>query len=284
MKQQANDTPHRFEVHRWSDPQLPFILHTDMTPPPEEQNLANWHDSPEFLYVTEGRGTLFCGGARYEMAAGRLLVIGSGEMHRMQSEEDLQYHCLIVGSAFCKENGFDPARLRYQRCVEDTDLTQAFLDAVDALRCDSDTPFRVTAIRCAVLSFLLLLNRRASLPQADMTAVPAPDPVRDGLQYINSHYQQALTVDAIAAHARMSKYHFLRRFKETTGYTVGTYIRLLRCRRATELLRTTSDRIADVARACGFESPSYFAKTFTAIIGMRPADYRSAATPPKANE
>ena len=60
-----------------------------------------------------------------------------------------------------------------------------------------------------------------------------------------------------------------------TGGAVIAYVQQLRCRRASELLLNTDERIATVARLCGFDSPSYFTKTFARLIGMRPAEYRA---------
>ena len=58
----------RFEVHNWTDPKLPFIFHTDRRKAENEAlSVGNWHDSLEILCVTEGSGTLYCDGCRYDM-------------------------------------------------------------------------------------------------------------------------------------------------------------------------------------------------------------------------
>ncbi|HJA92192.1 MAG TPA: AraC family transcriptional regulator, partial [Candidatus Eisenbergiella merdipullorum] len=50
--------------------------------------------------------------------------------------------------------------------------------------------------------------------------------------YIDEHIQETISLDELAGQAHMSKYYFLRRFKELTGTTVHAYLnnkRLIRC-------------------------------------------------------
>lgn len=263
----------QFEVHRFADPLLPFILHVDVHLTAGDPNLGNFHDGLEILFVTDGRGTLFTSGERFDMTAGTVLTVASGEVHRFETATEVRYHCLIVGSDFCRENGFDPTAQRYAPAVGDAQLTDLLNAAIAAFGEPQNAPYRTAAIRCAVLSVLVYLNRHYATPHR--RAAYGTDPVRIGLDYIHCHYTEPISLQDITTHARISKYHFLRRFKESTGFTVVSYLHQLRCRRAAELLLNTDDRIAAVARACGFENPSYFTKTFTRVMGVRPAEYRT---------
>ena len=264
---------HQFEVHHWEDPLLPFIMHIGTHLSQDDPDLSNFHDGLELLYVTEGCGTLFTGGTAHDMTPGTLLTVAAGEVHRFETACGVSYHCLIVGSDFCKENGFDPAAIRYVPSVRDAEIDERLTAVLQAFSEPVGAPHRVIAIRCAVLHLLLCLNRRFSLPCP--ASAGGTDAVRVGLDYIHCHFTEAITLEDITTHARVSKYHFLRRFKQSTGCTVIAYVQQLRCRRASELLLNTDERIATVARLCGFDSPSYFTKTFARLIGMRPAEYRA---------
>jgi len=264
----------QFEVHRFADPLLPFILHVGIRLTADDPDFSNFHDGLEILYVTGGQGTLLTDGKRLDMTVGTVLTVSAGEVHRFETATEVQYHCLIVGSDFCRENGFDPGAQHYAPAVGDTQLTDLLNAAIAAFGEPQNAPYRTAAIRCAVLAVLAHLHRRYAAPHRHASAY-GTDPVRIGLDYLHCHYTEPVTLTDIITHARISKYHFLRRFKERTGFTVVSYLHQLRCRRAAELLLNTDDRIAAVARACGFENPSYFTKTFTRIMGMRPAEYRA---------
>ena len=53
------------------------------------------------------------------------------------------------------------------------------------------------------------------------------------------------------------------------------YLKQFRVQRAAELLETTEERVADIGAACGFQEMSYFARTFRALKGRTPSQYRA---------
>ena len=73
-----------------------------------------------------------------------------------------------------------------------------------------------------------------------------------GLTFMHSHYREPIDLDAIAAAARMSRFHFLRTFKAVRGVTPSVYLNAKRTRVAARLLATTSMSVTAVADAVGF--------------------------------
>lgn len=74
----------------------------------------------------------------------------------------------------------------------------------------------------------------------------------------------------------MSKPHFSRVFKRTTGMSPVQFLLGIRIDRAKELLDFTDQSITDIAEACGFQDQNYFARTFKKITGLTPTQYRHA--------
>ena len=73
--------------------------------------------------------------------------------------------------------------------------------------------------------------------QSALSADMASDRVVDGvLSYINEHYSEALTLDALAERFFISKYHLLRKFEAQVGTTVHRYILQKRLLNAKQLL------------------------------------------------
>lgn len=81
----------------------------------------------------------------------------------------------------------------------------------------------------------------------------------------------------LAAEARLSPYHFLRCFEETTGTTPHQYLLRLRLRRAAMRVKEETTKIVDVAFDCGFGDVSNFNRAFRAEFGMSPREYRRSA-------
>jgi len=83
-----------------------------------------------------------------------------------------------------------------------------------------------------------------------------------------------ITVAECAHFCNMSKAHFTRVFKQTTGLPPVQFILGIRIDRAKELLDFTDMSIAEIAEASGFRDQNYFARIFKKITGMSPSQYR----------
>ena len=100
--------------------------------------------------------------------------------------------------------------------------------------------------------------------------------MHDVQEHIDAHLDQALELDALAAVAHFSAFHFHRLFSAYMGETLGEYLR----RRRLELgaLRLVSQPelpVLNVALSVGFGSPEAFARAFKARFGKTPSAWRS---------
>lgn len=263
-----------FEVHTWRDARLPFIYHPDHFLRRLYGN-SNWHDSLEILYVTSGEGEALCDCEKLPMRAGDIIVINSGAVHRMTSDSGVSYHCFIVCSQFCLDNGFDVTRTHFATHIRDDALVARIQRAIAEFTADDDAPYHVTGTRAAVLDMLTHLTREYAIPLDERIKMPG-ETIRAALDYLNRHFTEPITIDALCAEIGVSKFHFLRNFKRNTGYTVISYLHYLRCRRAARLLVGTDVRIGEIAVACGFENLSYFSKIFEKYMGTQPSRFRAS--------
>lgn len=85
--------------------------------------------------------------------------------------------------------------------------------------------------------------------------------------------EQDLSVDKVAGLLRMGRTLFYRKVRGVTGYTPNDYIRVLRMKKAAELLAKGDNNVSEVAYAVGFDNPYYFSKCFKAQYGMPPSQY-----------
>jgi len=104
----------------------------------------------------------------------------------------------------------------------------------------------------------------------------------DSIEYIESHLDDELVIDEVAAAACMSKFHFQRMFNMLTGYTVSEYIRNRRITVAAQELVNGGGKVIDVAVKYGYESPEAFTKAFRRIHGIRPSDAKKNSQSLKA--
>ena len=88
------------------------------------------------------------------------------------------------------------------------------------------------------------------------------------------HYAQALDLDALAAAAHVSRYHFARSFAATYGETPMRYLTRRRIERAQDLLRSANLTVTEICMLVGFASLGSFSSRFRELVGEAPTEYR----------
>jgi AraC family transcriptional regulator len=94
--------------------------------------------------------------------------------------------------------------------------------------------------------------------------------------YIDARLGSDLSLAELSAHVALSKYHFLRTFKYTSGMTPHQYILGRRLRTAATALRATKKPVARIALDHGFGDLSTFNHYFRRVMGVTPTAYRSS--------
>ncbi|MEU8972196.1 GlxA family transcriptional regulator [Streptomyces monashensis] len=107
-------------------------------------------------------------------------------------------------------------------------------------------------------------------------------PLREVQRWITEHPAGDLTVDSLAARARLSPRHFARAFREETGTSPGRYVDRVRLEHARRLLEDTADGIEEIARAGGYGTPEAMRRAFLRALGTPPAEYRRRFHPAPA--
>ncbi len=93
-------------------------------------------------------------------------------------------------------------------------------------------------------------------------------------EYIIKHLADEMTLGEIAWHVGKGEEHLARVFKRETGRTVFDYVREVRINHARTLILNPSLTMSEIATQCGFNSLSFFSRTFRQITGMSPTGYR----------
>ena len=85
--------------------------------------------------------------------------------------------------------------------------------------------------------------------------------------------KENFNVDELADELCMSRTSLHRKLKSISGETPGDFIRMIRLKRAAELLVNGEFRISEICLLVGFHSSSYFTKSFYKQYGVLPKDY-----------
>jgi AraC family transcriptional regulator len=98
------------------------------------------------------------------------------------------------------------------------------------------------------------------------------------LDHIHDHLDEPLDIDRLAEIACLSPYHWHRIYQAMHGETVAATVRRLRLHRAAGYLANGSMPLAQIAERSGYSSLQSFSRTFRAMFGMPPAQYRKRGT------
>ncbi|MCU6707740.1 AraC family transcriptional regulator [Paenibacillus sp. J5C_2022] len=98
--------------------------------------------------------------------------------------------------------------------------------------------------------------------------------IHKALQYIESHLEEELRLEQIAAAAGFSMYHFHRLFQEQIGMTTADYIRCRRLALGAAMLMHTNEEVLHIALQCRFQSQEAFTRAFKKLYHLPPGRYR----------
>jgi AraC family transcriptional regulator len=98
--------------------------------------------------------------------------------------------------------------------------------------------------------------------------------LQQALDYIQTHLEQELFLEQIAAVINISPTYFASLFKQATGIPPHQYVIQQRVKRAEAMLLKTDLAIADIALQVGFSSQSHLTQQFKRLTGMTPKQVR----------
>jgi len=107
------------------------------------------------------------------------------------------------------------------------------------------------------------------VPKTQYGGLPREKLVR-AVEYIQAQLDADLTVSGIAQAVGMSRNHFTKLFKESTGQSPYQYVVEARVRKAKELLTTGKFTISEVAHHVGFADQSHLTRHFKRVFGLPP--------------
>jgi two-component system, response regulator YesN len=95
-------------------------------------------------------------------------------------------------------------------------------------------------------------------------------------EYLQSHYQEDITLQQIADRFYLSREYISRKFKQNYDSTLTDYLTAIRMEKAMKLLENSFLKIYEIAYCVGYQNEKYFSKVFKKHVGITPNDYRQS--------
>lgn len=252
----------------------------------------HWHDEIEMIVIEKGSATVQIASEKYEVTEGNGCFINAGVLHAVEEtskihmeERCIVFHPRLVGG------GMDS--VFWQKYVlpvtSDRSLPGMFLQAdipwqkeMIAHICTAwqacvreEENYEITARNALshCLGLIVKMQSGKSRMRSEKS-LRQNERMKKMLQFIQQHFDEALTIRQIAASALVSESECMRCFRGTIGITPITYLKNYRLQYASGLLKSTDLPVAEIGGQCGFQEMSYFSRAFREIYGCTPSRYR----------
>jgi AraC-like DNA-binding protein len=250
---------------------------------PEDRPFEERHSGVSISAVVAGTFTYASDAGRALLHPGALLLGNHGACYRCGHDHGRGDCCVslqlspdwfgeVAASAAGSSRFRFPAAMlpASRRTLPHTVLLESRTGARDPL----DTEERLVGFVAAALR---ALSGAAPSPQR----VSAQDirRVSRAIRYIEAHSAGPVDLDRLASVAATSKFHFLRIFRRTVGFTPYQFLLTVRLRRAALGLLSSRDRVSAIAYEAGFGDLSTFNAAFRGRFGAPPQAFRRQGGP-----
>lgn len=251
---------------------VPFNVHYNCS---SHNEISNWHSNIEVIVVIRGCGNMQYGVDTIEVCAGDVIVFNTNVLHRVHKSDDILYHCVIVDDDFCEGNGIHTSKLIFDKIFRDANTESLCVKAAES--CEKykadKSPLSAAKARMSVLALLIDLSEnhlKSYERNASSEKNTSEKYVKLIIAYLTENHTETVTLDSLAEMCGINKCHLAREFKRYTGQTVLTYTNLLRCKHAEQCI-SAGMTVTEAAFECGFESISYFSRTYKKLFGKSPS-------------
>lgn len=258
---------------------------------------AHRHDYLEISYVIEGEGSETINGVEHPMKPGTLSFIQPYQIHELYTSPGCTlslYNIRFSHGLFAELESkaelqkllvhTDPSLSSYH-CFEgepETAMRRSFDALYDEYR--GGESWKRLKIKVMLIDILIVFDRHRKRATAEHAktedAAASKSLYLDIIRFIQHHFKDDLTLNAVAGHFRISPAYLSALFRKKAGRTFLQHVNDVRLRHACGLLSSTDMKISDIAMEAGYGSYNTFSRIFREQKGTTPNDYRKLSGEP----
>lgn len=287
------------EIIHYDKPGIPLYVRTSrLSAYPDMRALCHWHEDLEFLHILKGCMYYDVNGKKILLQERDTILINARQLHYGFScrRQECKFVVFLLHPSLL--SGCRPLCQEYLFPItENPSLEYLYLPAAQEDQTQTGSAAQLLT-RIAVLkeqgapgyelevlgTACLLLSHVYRQAKDLLCESPEPDGSDLAVQkamvsYIHQHYQEKITLDAIAAAGNVCKSKCCSIFKHYLQQTPIDFMNAYRLEVSRHLLRHTDANITQIAVSCGFNHLSYFSKLFLRRYGCTPSEYRLTQNP-----
>lgn len=232
----------------------------------------HYHETYSIAVLTDGAKDFRTNRLRCTLDGTNIVTMNPGEIHSGDSLTESGWKQIVVlfdghsGRRFAEENSLRSKELIFGNIIKND---MAFRTGVLNLcrRIDgADTELEKEDHYESLMALLFSCEKMLGSKTAYINRAG----IRRAVALMNDEPDTKHTLDSLSAAAGMSKFHFLRSFKEATGLTPHAYLNIMRVEKAKGLLLNSFFNITDIAQICGFADQAHLTRAYKKIYGTTP--------------
>ena len=232
------------------------------------------HDDNLLIYCEDGKGAIETPDWRGEVKAGEIVLLPQNTPHQYAADPDTPWSIY-----WCHFSGHQSQEYLYHMTYEREQPVQfighspELIAQFQALLAEASTAYNDTAMVYAANMMKQLLTFIAKLLHDTQRDKQQFNP--HGIQaFMLKNLDKTLSLDALAAEAKLSKFHFSKKYKHSTGHAPIQHFIAMKMEYARYLLDTSDMNIQDIAYRVGYDDSLHFSRIFKKTNGRSPRDYR----------
>lgn len=246
------------------------------------------HASWEIMYVQSGKCSILIDGKEYVVQEGEFIFLTADILHQLTIEKGSPARVINLGFLpFCLNDSVVPP----QNSIDITHYFTDFQDYSDLVASSPLFAYDSQKMGMTLTELISELERKdgnnyviqvmfhrvlIELSRSLHSRKASSDfpYVKEAMRYIQGHFDHKITIQEIAENVGISAGYLQALFKKENNTNLISYINHLRITKACYLLSQTQMDHTEVALSTGFSSRQHFGRTFKAVCGITPAEYR----------
>lgn len=240
---------------------------------------GHWHNSIEVFLVLSGILTITVETETYHLLEDDIILINSGQIHEINSDENVVVALQINPSYYKK--GLEPGAsflcnsAAYNNKMKFNELKRIIARIIYINYNDKEDNELLIMSFSYQLILELVKNFKNSGERNASSSSKSLQRLGDIVRYLNENYAENITLEQVAEREYLAPSYLSHFFKLNMGITFFNYLTGIRLNHAVNDLLTTSLTIEQIAANNGFANCRYFVNTFKKQFGMLPRHYRS---------
>jgi AraC-like DNA-binding protein len=246
----------------------------------------HYHDFDKLILVLGGKAKYLIEGREYELLPFDFVLVNRNLIHKPVVDDDSEEYDRIILylnhdflkeygllDAFEKTNEIGSYVVRFPASIS-AEVFELFKNIENDITVEDKEYAGPLTTRLDVLKALISFNKACI--SEDFGFKPEARynrKVIEIIEYIMDNLGKDLSIDFLADHFYMSKYHMMRIFKNETGYSIHQYISEKRIIKAKSLIMAGTPA-TNACIDCGFRDYSTFSRAFKNQLGVLPSEVK----------